>query len=95
MRAVFHSPIGFGCLVADRRDQVVERAEGAIAVAPELGVGMAFVVENLELAADGRSRAGLVLRVQVRLDEILDAAVRAGRELEIGHEFKTGEPFRV
>ena len=41
-------------------DEVVERAEGAVAGYAELGIRMQFVVEDLELAADGRGILDLV-----------------------------------
>jgi hypothetical protein len=88
---------GIGLLRGRRRNQIVERGQGAIAVAAELRVGMPLVVEDLVLAADGRTAAGFGAGagdgVEVGLDEILDAAVRARREFEIGDEFEIGETF--
>lgn len=61
------------------RDEVVERRELAVALHSEFCVGVALVVENLELAADGRSLT-LVLR---RVDEVFDAAVCSLGYLEV------------
>ena len=64
--------------------QVVERGDRAVAVAAELGVRVDGVVEHLELQAEGRAGA----LVEVRLHEVLQAAVRALGQAEVDGDFE-------
>ena len=81
-----------GPLVAGRRKEVVQRTHGAIAVAAELCIRVPRVVQDLKLEADGgagcRFRTGAGDRVEIRLAEVFDTAVRAFGDLEIEHELK-------
>jgi len=65
-------------------DEVVERAERAVARPPSLGVRVLLVVEQLELETDRRASPGIDLLG----DEVLDAAVRARAELEVELELE-------
>ena len=69
-------------LLLGSRDEVVERAELAVALHAELGIGVTQVVENLELAAYGTAFA----HVHVGIDEVFDAAVGAFCYLEVNFE---------
>ena len=66
-------------LLFRRRYEVVERAELAVAFHSELGVRVAQVVKNLELAAYGRALAFVGFRVH----EVFYAAVGALCYLEV------------
>src|SRR5205814_4892520 len=72
---------GLERLVRRRRDGVVERRGGA--VGPDLRVGMPLVVDHLVLVRD---RPAAILG-----DEILDAAVAAGRDLPLEAEIEVVE----
>ena len=61
------------------RNQVVERTQLAVALHAKLGIGVAQVVQDLELAADGAAFA----LVHIGVHEILDAAVGTFRNLEV------------
>ena len=76
-----------------RRNQIVERTKRAVAVAAKFGVRMMLVIENLKFHPDGRADVGLhpglgVNGREIGLHENFDAAVAAGRGLEIRDEFK-------
>ena len=73
-----------GALVLGGGLQVVERGDRAVAVAAELGVRVDGVVEHLELQAEGRTGA----LVEVRLHEVLQAAVRALGQAEVDGHFE-------
>ncbi len=78
-----------GALVLGGGLQVVERGDRAVAVAAELGVRVDGVVEHLELQAEGRAGA----LVEVRLHEVLQAAVGSLGELEVDGDFELLEAF--
>ena len=61
------------------RDEVVEGTELSVAFHAEFGIGVAFIVKNLELTADGRACAF----VHVRINKVFDAAVGAVGNFEI------------
>src|SRR6185369_8380562 len=77
------------------RDQVVERGERPVAVAAELRVGVERVVQELEFAADRGAGGGRLAarsdRMEVGLDEVLDATVGARREAEVDAQLEVGE----
>ena len=78
-----------GALVLGGRLQVVERGDRAVAIAAELGVRVDGVVEHLELQTEGRAGA----LVEVRLHEVLQAAVRALGQAEVDGHFELLEAF--
>src|SRR5687768_9356612 len=65
------------------RLEIVQRCQRAIAVAALLGVGVTLVVEELIFEAGIRTVA----------DEVFDAAVRSGRELEFQLQLERAERF--
>ncbi len=67
-------------------DEVVERGDRTIAVFASLGVWVEGVVEDLILVADRGARA----LFEVQVDEVEDAAIRAGGNAEVGGEFVVG-----
>ncbi|VXC68312.1 hypothetical protein SPHINGOT1_120399 [Sphingomonas sp. T1] len=79
-------PLARACRVGQvlRRDQIVERAERPVAVATHLRIGMPRIVEQLIFQPQ---RLALALQ-QAGIDEILDPAVRAGRQLEIDRKLE-------
>ncbi len=87
-------PFANGIRVFGRRCglEIVERGDGAVAIAAQLGIRMQFVIKNLIFQSDGRTRgrfgAGAGDGVEVGLAEIFDAAVRSRGDFEIQHQFK-------
>src|SRR5687767_7798575 len=74
------------------RDQVVEGAGSTIAAHAELGIGVALVVENLELQSD-RGACQTQRGAELWIDEIFDATVRAGSDAEVELELEVRELF--
>ena len=66
-------------LFVRRRDQIVERTQLAVTFYTQFGVGVIVVVKYLELASDGRTLAF----VHIRVDKVLNSAVRTLGDLEI------------
>jgi len=83
MRARFHSPTPLKRMFAGGM-RSYSPASVRFAVHARLGVRVIGVVENLVLAADGRARP----LVELGVDEVLDAAVGALRDLEVDDELE-------
>ena len=66
-------------LFVRRRDEIVERTQLAVTFYTQFGVGVIVVVKYLELASDGRTLAF----VHIRVDKVLNSAVRTLGDLEI------------
>src|SRR5882724_9945623 len=84
-------------LVGTGRNQIIKRAEFAVAVVSQLGVGMTFVVENLVFQADGGTGGGFAAlaghRIKIGLNKKFDAAVATGCGFEIHGQLKVGIAF--